>query len=363
MAAETSFFQFEEMNFNAVMHSPWFAAKAAEDGYVTTLELEDMYQRGMQESEELRFLEEHLFNSSSPDFTSHLDPDVFFMDILDLYKCQQSQAEAADALDVAVALSETGEDAFLEEMCQFPGNAAAQCCQPMVFSPCSGAAGKSNSDGGGDGEEEEAESDDQRKSSGFNCKNLVSERNRRKRLSHQLLALRSMVPNITKMDKRSILVDALNYLQGIHEEMESIQKELSEQSRSEIQDPWPGTDLDIMELSGSLSNPAAADYPKLDYSSRPPIEILNIETEMLEDQRYVVKVSCRGGTRAAARAAQAIESLGFEITHSAVERIGEQDVLNTAFIKVKKQVATTEAKLRDCVTSAALKFGFLHHDP
>lgn len=59
-----------------------------------------------------------------------------------------------------------------------------------------------------------------------------------------------------------------------------------------------------------------------------------IDTEMLEDRRFVVKVSCSGGIRAAARAAQAVESLGLEITYGSIEQIGPEEVLHTAFIKV-----------------------------
>ncbi|XP_058083667.1 transcription factor bHLH35-like [Magnolia sinica] len=68
-------------------------------------------------------------------------------------------------------------------------------------------------------EEEESDSDD-KKANAPNSKNLVSERNRRKRLNQQLFSLRSLIPNITKMDKRSILVDALAYLQSILQQIE-----------------------------------------------------------------------------------------------------------------------------------------------
>ncbi|PIA64719.1 hypothetical protein AQUCO_00100291v1 [Aquilegia coerulea] len=78
--------------------------------------------------------------------------------------------------------------------------------------------------------------DDRPKPGTLNSKNMVSERNRRKRLSKQLLSLRALVPNITKfeicviqIDKRSVLVDAQSYLKNIHEEIERLQKELIEQ--------------------------------------------------------------------------------------------------------------------------------------
>ncbi|KAJ8638139.1 hypothetical protein MRB53_012406 [Persea americana] len=60
----------------------------------------------------------------------------------------------------------------------------------------------------------------------LNCKSLVSERNRRKRLNQQLLALRALVPNITKMDRRWVLGDALAYLKSIHEATAQTQAEL-----------------------------------------------------------------------------------------------------------------------------------------
>lgn len=43
------------------------------------------------------------------------------------------------------------------------------------------------------------ESDEERKAITSSCKNLVSERNRRKRIGQQLRALRALVPNITKV--------------------------------------------------------------------------------------------------------------------------------------------------------------------
>ncbi|GAB4853513.1 hypothetical protein Ancab_017704 [Ancistrocladus abbreviatus] len=59
-------------------------------------------------------------------------------------------------------------------------------------------------------------------------KNIVSERNRRRKLNESLFALRAVVPKISKMDKASIIKDAIDYIQELHEEERRIQAEIFE---------------------------------------------------------------------------------------------------------------------------------------
>ncbi|GFP84378.1 transcription factor bhlh35 [Phtheirospermum japonicum] len=74
----------------------------------------------------------------------------------------------------------------------------------------------------------DSSSPDGTQSSLMASKNIVSERNRRKKLNERLYALRSVVPNITKMDKASIVKDAIEYIQSLHDEEKRIQAEISE---------------------------------------------------------------------------------------------------------------------------------------
>ncbi|PON35919.1 Basic helix-loop-helix transcription factor [Parasponia andersonii] len=57
-------------------------------------------------------------------------------------------------------------------------------------------------------------------------KNLHTERNRRFRIQNGILTLRSLVPKITKLDKTSTLVDAINYIKELQKEEKELQDEL-----------------------------------------------------------------------------------------------------------------------------------------
>ncbi|KAL3743982.1 hypothetical protein ACJRO7_013264 [Eucalyptus globulus] len=59
-------------------------------------------------------------------------------------------------------------------------------------------------------------------------KSIDLERNRRKKLNERLFALRALVPKISKMDKASIVKDAIDYIQDLREQEGKIRAEIAE---------------------------------------------------------------------------------------------------------------------------------------
>ncbi|MCL7021665.1 hypothetical protein MKW94_026998 [Papaver nudicaule] len=150
---------------------------------------------------------------------------------------------------------------------------------------------------------------------------VEAERQRREKLNQRFYALRAVVPNISKMDKASLLGDAITYiteLQAKLKDMESEKEKLGTTSK---------------EVANSEANSAA------DNHSRSP----DIDIQAVHDD-FVVRVSCPLDTHPVSRVVQAFKDSKVTVLESKFSA-GNDTVFHTFVVKSQGPEQLTKEKL------------------
>ncbi|OEL15509.1 Transcription factor bHLH35, partial [Dichanthelium oligosanthes] len=169
-------------------------------------------------------------------------------------------------------------------------------------------------------------------------KNMVMERDRRRRLNEKLYALRSVVPNITKMDKASIIRDAITYIEQLQEEERQVLAEVSALESSDVtaaavktEDAATG-DADSYRWRKRIRMTADGGVPR-SIDASPPLQILEVQVSEAGEKMAVVSVRCSRGRDAVAKVCRALEPLRLRVVTASIAAAGDT-VVHTMFVEV-----------------------------
>ncbi|CAN6485148.1 unnamed protein product [Victoria cruziana] len=168
-------------------------------------------------------------------------------------------------------------------------------------------------------------------------KNLVAERKRRKKLNDRLYTLRSIVPKITKMDRASILGDAIEYVKELQKQVKDLQDELEDipdGGQKDSSAPPPEHQNGVFrpgEYEESSNGLRMADQAsRLSYSTRTTehskqntdcgstedkgqqMEV-QVEVTQVGEHEFSLKIFCENRAGGFSRLMQAMDSLGLEV--------------------------------------------------
>ncbi|XP_058199962.1 transcription factor FER-LIKE IRON DEFICIENCY-INDUCED TRANSCRIPTION FACTOR-like [Rhododendron vialii] len=185
---------------------------------------------------------------------------------------------------------------------------------------------------------------------GDRSRTLVSERRRRGRMKEKLYALRALVPNITKMDKASIVGDALLYLQDLQTQAKKLRSEIAG-----LESSLGGREKNQRGIAGNQKN---TQYTNTDH----PIckNIFQLDMFQVEERGFYARVECNRGRGVAPSLYRAVESLTrLNVPSSNLGTRAERFIL-TFNLKVKEcEPDTNLQKLKLGLTEALLKQGFV----
>ncbi|XP_022866230.1 transcription factor ABA-INDUCIBLE bHLH-TYPE-like isoform X2 [Olea europaea var. sylvestris] len=150
---------------------------------------------------------------------------------------------------------------------------------------------------------------------------IQAERQRREKLNQRFYALRAVVPNISKMDKASLLGDAIAYISELEKKLKYMESDKEK----------------LGSFSGESSTLEAK--PK----SEMPNPISSIEIESVLD-RVLVKVSSPLNTHPISRTIQAIKGAHATVLQSLVV-VGSEKVFHTFVVKSQGSEQLTQERL------------------
>ncbi|KAG2571096.1 transcription factor BHLH6-like [Panicum virgatum] len=173
-------------------------------------------------------------------------------------------------------------------------------------------------------------------------KNIIMERDRRRKLNEKLYALRSVVPNITKMDKASIIKDAIEYIQQLQAEERQVLQEVraleSAAGVPQAEECYALGDEGLLPLEAaertkkpkrarSVPPSVAAPPPP------PPVEVLELRVSEVGERVLVVSLTCSKRRDAMARVCRAIEELRLRVITASITSVAGC-LMHTVFVEV-----------------------------
>ncbi|KAJ4725009.1 transcription factor FER-LIKE IRON DEFICIENCY-INDUCED TRANSCRIPTION FACTOR [Melia azedarach] len=181
-----------------------------------------------------------------------------------------------------------------------------------------------------------------KKSKTDRSRTLISERKRRGRMKEKLYALRALVPNITKMDKASIVGDAVLYVQELQMKAKKLKAEIAGLEAS---------------LAGAERYPKKTQVRSNNYPTRK--QIMQMDLFQVEEGGYYLRLVCNKGAGVAVSLYKALESFtGFSVRNSNLATISERFVLSFTLNVRDSEESMHLANLRLWVTNALLNQGF-----
>ncbi|GLU02719.1 hypothetical protein SLE2022_199590 [Rubroshorea leprosula] len=202
-------------------------------------------------------------------------------------------------------------------------------------------------------------------SKGPQSKNLMAERKRRKKLNERLYTLRSLVPKISKLDRASILGDAIEFMKDLQKQAKELQDELEEHSDLDddrgakntcsvlngvrsVKHPWGNIQSESLMQNAVPMDPKSEnengskqnlDSEHVDDKTQ-QMEV-QVEVAQMDGNKFFVQVFCEHKPGGFVRLMEVLDSLGLEVTNANVT--SNLGLVSNVFKVEKKDSDTVQA--------------------
>ncbi|CAN0842035.1 Transcription factor MYC2, partial [Linum grandiflorum] len=157
---------------------------------------------------------------------------------------------------------------------------------------------------------------------------VEAERQRREKLNQKFYALRAVVPNVSKMDKASLLGDAISYIEELRSKLQSTESEKEELEKQ----------VESMRKKPP-SSPSESKISNDQASSKPVIE-MDIDVKII-GWDAMIRIQCNKRNHPAARLMTALKELDLDVHHASVSVVNDL-MIQQSSVKMGSRFYTQE---------------------
>ncbi|XP_059643752.1 transcription factor bHLH14-like [Cornus florida] len=157
---------------------------------------------------------------------------------------------------------------------------------------------------------------------------VEAERQRREKLNHRFYALRSAVPNVSKMDKASLLADAVTYINGLKAKIADLEEKLqSGQKQTSVK---KATFHDQYHTNNHMYDAQSTSSTSVDHTPTQQRERgLEVDVKIFGSEG-IIRVQCPDLNYPCARLMDVLREMEFRVHHASVSNVKDmvlQDVV------------------------------------
>ncbi|KAL0550573.1 hypothetical protein IC582_015095 [Cucumis melo] len=168
---------------------------------------------------------------------------------------------------------------------------------------------------------------------------VEAERQRRQKLNQRFYALRSVVPNVSKMDKASLLADAADYIRELKSKVQKLE--------SKLKQPQHQTSSSMSNAFDQINRSTISTVEQTTMSYTNNNNNNNVEVRLIGSEA-MVRVQCRDENYPSARLLNVLKDLGLQVHHASLSSVNEM-MLQDVVVRVPQVVAWREKTLRTAI--------------
>ncbi|GAU30134.1 hypothetical protein TSUD_360270 [Trifolium subterraneum] len=156
---------------------------------------------------------------------------------------------------------------------------------------------------------------------------VEAERQRREKLNHRFYALRAVVPNVSRMDKASLLSDAVDYINELKAKIKILESERKKESKK--------VKMETMDNQSTMTTSTVVDQ-------KWHCNALEINVKIIGNDA-MIRVQSENVNHPGARLMSALKYLEFQVHHASISCVNDVMLQDVVVVQVPKEMRNKES--------------------